>query len=572
MKKSVILLLIVLPVFLFSENFKYLYFKGNRTFDNTTLYEALGFKLPSLILFWKKRAVKIDPKTVPLLKESLKGFYEIKGFYKTKIIPLENNDSIIFQIEENRPVIVNKIDIKSDFPIKNLILLKKGDRFQADLFIKSKQKIKKELLKEGFCSYDLKAKALVDLEKREADLIFHLKKDGICKFGKVTIKGLESINKKIVKEYLKFKEGDKYNIDKIKESYNSLYSLGVFSSVLIEEKEKINNIVNYLISLKERKKKIKLKTGIGYETNLGTRAFFKWEEYNFRGNAKKLSFFLKHSKKEKVIKNNFFKPLVFSLKNKNFHLKNEIGYSFFDYNSYKEKKFFEKIHLFTNINKQLFDIGFGIENIKIDEVENLCNIKEGNFLLIYPFLEYEKDKRDSKLNPKKGYYLNSKIEGGIKEIGSESTYLKWESEIRVIHTFKENLTTAIKGKLGLLKELEKSLPTSKLFFAGGAYSNRAYGYHKLYATDSKCEDVGGKTMIDLSFEIDKPIYKNIIGALFFDSTLLSKDSLDFSTDFVNSIGFGIRYLTQIGPIKVDMGFNIKDPSINAIHFLIGQSF
>ena len=413
---------------------------------------------------------------------------------------------------------------------------------------------------------------MVDLEKNKADLIFHLKKDGICKFGKVTIKGLKSINPKIVKEYLKFKEGDRYNIEKIKNSYNSLYSLGAFSSVLIEEKEKINNIVNYLISLKERKKRIRVKTGIGYETDLGPRAFFRWEEHNFRGNAKKLSFFLKYSKKEKIIKNNFFKPLVFSLKGKNIDLKNEIGYSFFDYNSYKEKKIFEKIHLFTNINKQLFDIGFGIENIKIDEVENLCNIKKGDFLLIYPFLEYEKDERDSKLNPKKGYYLNSKIEGGIKEIGSESTYLKWESEIRLIHTFKENLTAAIKGKLGLIKELEKSLPTSKLFFAGGAYSNRAYGYHKLYATDSKCKDVGGKTMIDLSFEVDKPIYKNIIGALFFDSTLLSKDSLDFSTDFVNSIGFGIRYLTKIGPIKVDIGFNTEDPSINAIHFLIGQSF
>ncbi len=572
MKKRVILLLIILPIFLFSENLKYLYFKGNKTFDNSTLYEALDLKLPPFILFWKKKAAKINPKSVSFLKESLKGFYEIKGFYNTKITSLENNDSIIFQIKENRPVIVNKIDIKSDFPIKNLILLKKGDRFQADLFIKSKQKIKEELLKEGFCSYDLKAKALVDLEKREANLIFHLKKDGICKFGKVTIKGLKSINPKIVKEYLKFKEGDRYNIEKIKNSYNSLYSLGAFSSVLIEEKEKINNIVNYLISLKERKKRIRLKAGIGYETNLGARVFFKWEEYNFRGNAKKLSFFLKHSKKEKIIKNNFFKPLVFSIKNKNIDLKNELGYSFFDYNSYKEKKIFEKIHLFTNINKQLFDIGFGIENIKIDEVENLCNIKKGDFLLIYPFLEYEKDERDSKLNPKKGYYLNSKIEGGIKEIGSESTYLKWESEIRLIHTFKENLTAAIKGKLGLIKELEKSLPTSKLFFAGGAYSNRAYGYHKLYATDSKCKDVGGKTMIDLSFEVDKPIYKNIIGALFFDSTLLSKDSLDFSTDFVNSIGFGIRYLTKIGPLKVDIGFNTEDPSINAIHFLIGQSF
>ncbi len=568
--KNILFLILALPIF--ASNLKYLYFKGNKTFSSKELYEALGLKIPPVILFWKKRAPKINPKTIPLLKESLKGFYEVKGFYNTKIKSSQKSDSITFYIKENLPVIVRNIETRSDFPIKNLILLKTKKRFEADLFVESKKNIKEEMLKKGYCSYDLNAKAFVDLIKREANVKFHLKKGDICHFGKIKIEGLKSIDPKIIKTYLKFKPGEKYSIDKIRQSYNSLYSLGAFSSIVIEEKEKINNIVNYLIRLKEIKKKIRLKTGIGYETNLGAKAFLQWDEINFRGNAKKLGFYLKYSKKEKIIKNNFYKPLVFSLKSYNFNLKNEAGYSFFDYNSYKEKKLFEKIHIFTNIQDQIFDIGFGAENIKIDKATNLCNIKEGNFLLLYPFFEYEKDARDSKLNPKSGYYLSSKIETGLKEIGSETTYIKWQNEGRFIHTFKNELTIALKSKISLIKELEKSLPTSKLLFAGGAYSNRAYSYHKLYATDAKCKDVGGKTMIDASIEMDKPIYKKFIFALFFDTTLLSKDSLDFSTDFVNSAGFGIRYLSAIGPIKIDMGFNLKDPSINAIHFLIGQSF
>ncbi len=566
------IIVLILPFNLFCAQLKYLYFQGNKTFDNQELYEALGLKVPSIILFWKKRVPKINPKTVPLLKETLKGFYEVKGFYKAKISHTENNNSITFHIIENSPVIVDSIEIKSDENIKNLILLKKRERFDADLFVKSKKNIKEKMLKEGFCSYDLNAKALIDLQKNRAYLKFHLKKGGVCKFGKIKIEGLKSIDQKIVKTYLKFQEGDKYSIDKIKESYDALYSLGAFSLISIQEGPKINNIVDYIVKLKERKKKIRLKTGIGYETDLGPRAFFRWEEYNFRGNAKKLGFFLKYSNKERIFKNDLFKPLLFSVNEYRFNLKNEAGYSFFDYNSYNEKKIFEKIHLFTNVKDSTYDFGLGIENIKIEEVQNLCNIKEGDFFLVYPFFEYEKDKRDSKTNPKKGYYLNSKIETGVKEIGSETTYIKWKNEARFIHTFENQTTLALKGKIYLIKEIEKSLPSSKLFFGGGAYGNRAYGYKKLYATDAKCADVGGKTMVETSVELDHPIYKKLVGALFWDSTLLSKDSMDFSTDFVNAVGFGIRYLTQIGPIKIDMGFNVKDPSINAIHFLIGQSF
>ena len=69
-----------------------------------------------------------------------------------------------------------------------------------------------------------------------------------------------------------------------------------------------------------------------------------------------------------------------------------------------------------------------------------------------------------------------------------------------------------------------------------------------------------------------PLYKKIDGALFFDSTLLSSESYRFSIDFVHSIGAGIRYISPIGPVKLDMGMDIEDNSQYAIHFQIGQSF
>ena len=41
---------------------------------------------------------------------------------------------------------------------------------------------------------------------------------------------------------------------------------------------------------------------------------------------------------------------------------------------------------------------------------------------------------------------------------------------------------------------------------------------------------------------------------------------------ITSAGIGVRYMTPIGPLKVDVGFNIHDPAQYAIAFQIGQSF
>ena len=79
-------------------------------------------------------------------------------------------------------------------------------------------------------------------------------------------------------------------------------------------------------------------------------------------------------------------------------------------------------------------------------------------------------------------------------------------------------------------------------------------------------------MSNLSLEANYPLWGNIYGAVFTDSTILSIESFDFGGDILNSAGIGLRYITPIGPLKVDWGMNVEDSSQNAIHFQVGQSF
>jgi translocation and assembly module TamA len=91
---------------------------------------------------------------------------------------------------------------------------------------------------------------------------------------------------------------------------------------------------------------------------------------------------------------------------------------------------------------------------------------------------------------------------------------------------------------------------------------------------SPSEDLvnGALSMANLSFEMDYPIAGELYGAAFTDNTMLTDKSYDYTGEIITSAGVGVRYMTPVGPFKLDVGFNTHDPSIYGISFQIGQSF
>ena len=565
--------MLILPLLLYSSELKYLKFKSNHQFKSNKLYEVLDLKLPSWYEFYKKKIPKIDPKDIQKLKESLLEFYKSEGFYHTTIGVEELNTTVVFQINEKNPIIVKSITIVSDAKINDLISFKEGDIFNAKKFVQIKENIKKRMLENGYCNYNLDSKARIDIEKDIAYLRYNLNKYQKCKFGDIDVLGLESIDKKVIMSRLKFKEGDIYDAKKVTQSYNTISGLEAFDSVQINLDQK-QDIVKVNIGLKEKLKRHRQRVGIGYESNLGFKAMLRYEEKNYHGNARKIAYDLKYSKKETLFKNTFFWPALFKIPIKPYYymdLKNVFAYSLDQFDNFNEEKISNNLHFLREFIDFSVDSGVLIERINIEKTKDICSVVDGDFFLFSPFLKAIIDKRDSKLNPKKGIFLSSYAEAGIKYIASSTTYAKFIQEGRLIYSIKD-ITFALKGKLGFIREFQKRLPESKLFFAGGAFSNRGYGYNRLGAFDSTCSNVGGKTMVDTTLEINFPIYGDLYGGVFFDSSMISEKSLYFNNDFKHSIGFGIRYITPIGPVKLDFGVNVEDKNQNAIHFQIGQSF
>jgi len=132
------------------------------------------------------------------------------------------------------------------------------------------------------------------------------------------------------------------------------------------------------------------------------------------------------------------------------------------------------------------------------------------------------------------------------------------------------------GRIGSIKLYENNLPESKKFFAGGAFSNRGYGYKRLGITESSTLDLarGGFTLSNLSLETSFPVYENLRGAFFSDQTMISDNQglWEFNNKVIHSAGLGVRYLTPLGPFKLDLGVNVNNTQERAVHFQVGQSF
>jgi len=543
-------------------------FQGNKMIKTSDLEALIGAKRPSVFAKWKKNIATINELYIDKLDEVFSLYYRQEGFYEANITHTSDDKGVHFVIQENRPIVITGVSVESDYDLDSLVSLHEGSRFRAKAFTEMKANIAKRLLKEGLCQYDLNAKAYIDLEAYTAKIVLKLKRGTLCHFGHITVDGAGDIGEKVILSRLHFREGEVFDIYKIKESYESLYALDVFENIHMVYDTKFSKEIPVDVRYKELKNKTTSRIGIGYATDLLFQAKYHWEYKNFYGGGRKLLFDALYSEKQKHLENNFFNPAVMVLWGYHLDFQNSVGYrEERDIHDYDEKVVFDKVYLQHREDQWLHSVGLGVENREISN--------DKDFFLIYPFAKVIYDLRDSKINPTQGIYFSHEMEYGLPYSPDSTIYLKYLDELRLIYTVS-GVTFSTVGRVGAIDVYQNRLPESKKFFAGGAFSNRAYGYDRIGITTSASSDLdsGGLGMANLSVEMGFPIYKSLHLGLFSDNTMISENQQfwEFSNPIIHSAGFGLRYMTPIGPFKIDFGFNVSQYDDNALHFQIGQSF
>jgi len=133
-------------------------------------------------------------------------------------------------------------------------------------------------------------------------------------------------------------------------------------------------------------------------------------------------------------------------------------------------------------------------------------------------------------------------------------------------------------------DLVSDLPASERFFAGGDTSVRGYALDRLgtpETIDRNGFPKGGNAVLIMNAELRVPVWGGLGAVGFMDAGNVFNRISNFSFAAVKpTAGFGIRYQSPIGPIRVDLGFKLDPERLplgdlerrTELHISLGQAF
>lgn len=192
---------------------------------------------------------------------------------------------------------------------------------------------------------------------------------------------------------------------------------------------------------------------------------------------------------------------------------------------------------------------------------------------VYPQLEAQYVNVDDRLFPRKGITATATLRGGLEGAGSDTNFGQLLLGGRWYKGFGLNDRLIVRGEVGQTSVASQdALPPSLRFYAGGDNSIRGYQYREVgprVRTEGGEYSIGGNKLVTGSVEYEH-YYKGgpFGGAVFVDSGSAYNDSPDFKT----GVGFGVRYKSPIGPVRVDIAHGLNDAdSVVQLYLSIGAS-
>ena len=212
-----------------------------------------------------------------------------------------------------------------------------------------------------------------------------------------------------------------------------------------------------------------------------------------------------------------------------------------------------------------------------------------------------RDTRDDPLEPQRGTFAAADATIAGRAIGSEVGFSKAFLQGFVYKNLgKPNLVFAGGARLGIARAFlrlapatdenghpivvpVRDLPASERFFTGGESTIRGYALDSVGVPETLTSSgfpKGGDAEILFNAELRLPIRGDIGGVLFVDGGNVFARTSDLDlTELRGSVGFGARYRSPFGPIRLDVGFKLDRRILGtslesryAIHFSIGQAF
>jgi outer membrane protein assembly complex protein YaeT len=213
------------------------------------------------------------------------------------------------------------------------------------------------------------------------------------------------------------------------------------------------------------------------------------------------------------------------------------------------------------------------------------------------------DTRNDPSDATSGHFLSADGQVAARAIGSEVGFVKSRFTAQMFRTIQKSRGIVFAGsaRLGLASGFPRvaedengkpviidDLDASSRFYAGGDTTIRGFALDavgvrydpprtpSIDTLDSNGFALGGNAVLIVNGELRVPVRGGLQIAEFVDSGQVFQRVSTFDlTQMRTAIGFGVRYKSPIGPIRVDLGFKVKprpDENLTAWFVTFGQAF
>jgi outer membrane protein insertion porin family len=189
-------------------------------------------------------------------------------------------------------------------------------------------------------------------------------------------------------------------------------------------------------------------------------------------------------------------------------------------------------------------------------------------------MSFIQDKRDDPIDSHHGMYTSIDLALAASAFGSETGFGRIVARNSTYYSLTKNLVLARTTDFGMIEQFSgpTPFPLAERFFAGGTFSNRAFPDFQAGPRDPITGfPVGGNALLMNTVELRFPLVGDNLGGVLFNDlgnvySAVNKINLQFRQpnlqDFnyaVQGFGFGLRYHTPIGPVRVDFSLSPNSP-------------
>lgn len=188
------------------------------------------------------------------------------------------------------------------------------------------------------------------------------------------------------------------------------------------------------------------------------------------------------------------------------------------------------------------------------------------------------DRSNDPLNPTTGYRVTLNVQPTAVTGDDDVLFLRTEAQLTAYLPVQDNAKTVAAGRIRLGSILgggELSVPSDRLFYSGGGGSVRGYEYQGVGPRLPDNTPRGGLSLFEVSAEVRRDLGRNFGVVGFVDAGAIGfQETPDFS-NLRYAAGIGARYNLSFGPIRADIAFPLDKREGDAsfqIYISIGQAF